>query len=311
MSVLRMGVATAVAFVALLALGAGAAGAQCDPPPGDAFAFLSLGDQRCPATPLVHWAIPEVTYDCGFFADGTHEVDCGAASAADCAARCREAAATWNTDLAGRFRFVEPDAATPVTFCDSADGRTSIGAASEFCGGSSFGSNIIAVTLRVTITSGAHAGEQQDADIVVNTAFGDTFTPGLFRSVLEHELGHVLGLDHPDQCGRDANVLMRSALRFAEGDPCFVGAPTADDLNGALRIYPAVAAPVCGDADANGTVTTTDVASVLEAAIGLAGVCDANAGRCDTDAAGGIDVIDAANVQRLVSGLPFADGCAL
>src|SRR6185369_12740554 len=154
-----------LATVAVLAVRAPSAWAQCEPPPGNAFAFLSLGDQRCPPTPLVHWAVPEVTCDCGFFADGTHEIDCGAGSAAECAARCREAAATWNGDLTGRFRFVEADAAHPVAFCDSGDGRTSLGAASKFCGGSSFGSNIIAVTLRVTFTSGPHAGEQQDADV--------------------------------------------------------------------------------------------------------------------------------------------------
>ncbi len=303
-------VALALAVVLIVAARANSAGAQCDPPPGDAFAFLSLGEQRCPPTPLVHWAASEVTYDCRFFADGVHEIDCGAGSAEECAARCRDAAAVWNADLLGRFRYVDADDAHPVTFCSSGDGRTSLGAASQFCGGSSFGSNIIAVTLRVTFTSGPRAGEQQDADVVVNSAFGGHFTPGLFRSVVEHELGHVLGLDHPDQCGHDANVLMRSSLRFEEGDPCFVAAPTADDVAGAETIYAVVAPPVCGDADVSGAVDAVDVAIVLDAAVGLPGACSSSLIRCDVDATNAVDVIDAANVQRAAAGLSAADACA-
>jgi hypothetical protein len=313
---LRRGLVTMAVVIAASAAAARPAAAQCDPPPGDAFAFLSLAGQTCPATPIVHWAVPEVTVDCDFFADGTHEVTCGEASAAACVQRCREAADFWNADLVGRFQFVPPDAAHPVAFCDSTDGRTSIGGASQFCGGSSFGSNIIAVTLRVTIADGPQRGEQQDADIVLNTRFNDFFTPNFFRAVIAHELGHVIGLDHPDQCGRDANVLMRSAFRFADGDPCFVSAPVADDINGAAMIYPLGSPgptpsppPRCGDANGDGTLTIADVTSVLQAAVGLPGACDAAAERCDVDATGGIDVLDAANVERGAFGLSSANAC--
>lgn len=292
------------------------AAAQCSAPPGNAFAFLSLGNQSCPATPLVRFVPPEVTFDCRFFADGTHEIDCGEATSAECVTRCGEAVELWNDGLPGRFRFVPADGA--VTFCDASDRATSIGGSNQFCGGMAFGSNIIAVTLRLTIVDGPQRGEQQDADIVLNTAFNDFFTPNIFRAVIAHELGHVLGLDHPDQCGRDANVLMRSAFRFADGDPCFVGAPVADDVNGAMTIYPLTnpaptptPVPVCGDADGNGVVNAADAASVLQAAVGLASGCDAAPMRCDVDADDGIDVIDAANVQRRALGLPSASGCAL
>jgi hypothetical protein len=308
-------VATLVA--ALVAMIPARAAAQCDPPPGDAFAFLSLGNQSCPATPLVHWSPPGVTVDCSFLADGTHEVLCGESTAAACVQHCRQAVATWNTDLAGRFFLAEADAAHPVTFCDSADGRTSIGGSTQFCGGQAFGSNIVAVTLRVTIADGPQRGEQQDADIVLNPKFNSLFTAGFFRAVIEHELGHVIGLDHPDQCGRDANVLMRSAFRFADGDPCFVSVPTADDVNGATMIYPLLnpgptptPGPLCGDANGDGAVGVSDVATVLQAAVDLPSTCDALPVRCDVDDANGVDVIDAANVQRRALGLSSANACA-
>ncbi len=312
----RASVTIALALAIVVGRAAPAA-AQCPALPGDAFAFLSLASTRCPATPLVHWATPEVVFDCRFFADGTHQTSCGETTQDACVQHCREAAARWNDDLGGRFRYVEADAAHPVAFCDATDGRTSIGGSPQFCGGQSFGSNVVAVTLRVTITSGPQRGEQQDADVVLNPKFNDLFTPAFFRVVIEHELGHVLGLDHPDQCGRDANVLMRSAFTFADGDPCFVSAPTADDLAGATMIYPVVnpeptptPAPVCGDVDGNGTVTLSDLASVLAAAVDLASGCDLVPSRCDVDGGDGIDVIDAANVERRAFGLPAANACA-
>jgi hypothetical protein len=199
-----------------------------------------------------------------------------------------------------------------VGFCDASDRRTSIGGSDRFCGGMAFGSNIIAVTVRFTISDGPQRGEQQDADVVLNTAMDDFFTPNFFRAVIAHELGHVLGLDHPDQCGRDANVLMRSAFRFPDGDPCFVGVPLADDVNGALVIYPLTNPPAgCGDADGDGSVDTADATVVLQAAVALGGACATAGERCDVDAANGVDVVDAANVQRRALGLPGANACAL
>ena len=60
-----------------------------------------------------------------------------------------------------------------------------------------------------------------------------------------HELGHVLGLAHPDQCGKDFNVLMRSASLFGSTSPCFVVDPRAADLNGAELIYASSNATPC------------------------------------------------------------------
>ena len=287
--------------------------AQCSTP-GDAFAFLVADpphDPPCPAVPIVRFFTPEVVFECGFFAQAAHAIACGAADQEGCVQLCRDAAASWNTDLPGRFRFAAADAARPVAFCDSADGRTSIGGGEIMCNGMAFPASVLAVTLRVTATGGPTKGEQIDADIVVNPRFDAFFTPDLFVATVAHELGHVLGLDHPDACMHDAPVLMRSMLN--PDDPCFVKAPVIDDVNGAVRIYPLVgptpAPRLCGDADGSGRVDVVDAENILRAVVGLPSSCASAAARCDVDGVGGITVIDAASVLRQAGGLPFANGC--
>jgi hypothetical protein len=298
------------------ATGPGEAYAACAALPGDAFAFLPANPptDHCRPDPIVRWPAARVVFDCGFFADGQHGVSCGQ-DAMGCVDLCRTAAATWNTDLAGRFQFVPADASTPVGFCTSGgavtDGRTSIGGSATICDGSAFGPNVIAVTLRQTRVDSAHLGELIDSDITVNNA--RQFTPDLFRGVVGHELGHVLGLDHPDQCGHDAVVLMRSAFQLPSTDPCFVSEPTADDIRGAVMIYASSPVPtstpgfVCGDADGNGTVSVTDGVQALRMAAGLTSTC--TLARCDVDGNGEVTVSDGVNVLRRAAGLSGADAC--
>lgn len=297
-----------VAGAACLLTAAALAAEQCPGTPGDAFAFLPADprvDPPCPASPIVRWAAPEVVFGCDFLADGEHGVTCGQ-DAAGCAGVCHEAVETWNADLPGRFRFRAADAATPVAFCDPDDGRTSIGGSERLCDGSAFGSNTLAVTLRVTIVSGPLKGRLVDSDVAVNQRF--EFSPIGLAATLGHELGHVLGLDHPDECGRDFNVLMRSALRLPSSDPCFVSAPTPDDVNGARAIYPLTNPPLCGDANGDGTVTTEDGVHVLRAAAGLASPC--SLALCDVDASGAITVTDGVNVLRAAAGRSAARSCS-
>ncbi len=292
---------------------------ECLPGPGNAFAFLALDgspSSKCPASPIVRWFDPHVVFECGFFTDPVHAIRCGA-SPAGCAAICRGAAATWNAELPGRFTFEAAGASTPVGFCDPEDGATSVGGSTTVCDGSAFGPNVLAVTYRINFVGGSDNGRLVDADITVNQAFDDFFAadPDDLRATVGHELGHVLGLDHPDQCGRDFNVLMRSASLFAADDPCFVVEPTADDVVGGQLIY-AVTGPtpsplptpgLCGDADGDGAVTVTDGVLTLRAAAALSSPC--TAAQCDVDGSGAVTVTDGVNVLRAAAGLPFASNC--
>jgi hypothetical protein len=287
---------------------------SCPDVPGDAVAFI--GADGCQLDPGVRWASASVVFDCRFFTDADKMIDCGG-DAASCVDLCRTAASVWNGDLPGRFTFVEATAATPVTFCDTGDGRTSIGGGATLCDGTTFAPRILAITLSIFFSSGPQAGQLIDANVVVNQRF--TFTPDYFRATLTHELGHVLGLAHPDACGRDFNVLMRSSEKFFPGDACFVVAPTVADVNGATTIYdltgptptttpsPAPTPGVCADADLSGTVTVTDGVQTLRAAAGLSSVCEP--ARCDVDGNGTVSVTDGVDVLRLAAGLPFTANC--
>jgi hypothetical protein len=289
-----------------LALGAGRADAQCPNIPSNAFAFINPGDDNCPADPGVSWPNASVVYDCSFFGNADTAIDCSADDS-QCIQLCHAAANIWNTDLPGRFTFVGADGT--VDFCDTEDGKTSVGGTMSLCDGSNYGGNVLAVTLSIFFSTGPRAGELIDANITVNQRFA--FSQKSFQATLAHEFGHALGLAHPDQCNEDFNVLMRSASLFRSTDPCFVLDPTAADLNGAERIYPVVGPTptpdVCGDADGNGSVTVSDGVQVLRAAAELSSSC--TLARCDVDGNGTISVSDGVNVLRGAADLPFTADC--
>jgi hypothetical protein len=302
--------ATLVAFAAMLFAFATTAHAVCPAVPNDTFAFINAGSDTCPADPSVRWTAAAATFDCGFFAENDKSINCSGDDAT-CVSLCRAATDIWNTDLAGRFRFNETS--QPVTFCDTEDGIISVGGTTTLCDGSNYGNNVLAVTLSIFFSSGPQAGELIDANITVNQRFN--FTQKSFQATLAHEFGHSFGLSHPDQCGEDFNVLMRSASLFASSDPCFVLDPTQADINGAVRIYPVVGptptptptAAVCGDADSSGAITVTDGVNVLRAAAELSSAC--TLARCDVDGNGSITVTDGVNVLRAAAGLSFTANC--
>ena len=103
--------------------------------------------------------------------------------------------------------------------------------------GESFGTDTLAITTRWTL-----GGSQRvEADVVFNTAFQWNSYRGNLRSangrdlwdirrVALHELGHVLGLDHPDQQGQSVDALMNSLLGNRD-------ALAADDIAGAKSLY--------------------------------------------------------------------------
>ena len=98
--------------------------------------------------------------------------------------------------------------------------------------GTSFGSGVLAVTTRWEI-----AGTQRtEADIVFNTAFqwdsyrGNLRSASDLRRVALHELGHVLGLNHPDTNGQGVTALMNSTIGNLDS-------LSADDIAGAQSLY--------------------------------------------------------------------------
>jgi hypothetical protein len=298
----------ALVFAAGLGLAADLHAGGCPSVPPNAFAFINPGDDDCPANPGVRWFEKNAVYDCDFFSDADKIIDC-AGDPSECAGLCRAAADAWNVELPGRFSFVE--ASEPVAFCDDNDGKISVGGTDALCDGTGYGDRVLAVTLSIFFSSGPQTGRLIDANITVNNRF--RFSQEDFQATLAHEFGHALGLSHPDQCGDDFNVLMRSSSAFDAEEECFVVDPTAADVNGAIRVYPDVnpvptpTPGLCGDADLNGSVSVLDGVQTLRAAAELSSSCTPS--RCDVDGNGSISVSDGVNVLRGAAGLSFTANC--
>jgi hypothetical protein len=100
--------------------------------------------------------------------------------------------------------------------------------------GTAFGRDTLAIATRWTIDGTRRA----EADVIFNTAFtfdsyrGNVRGNGVWdlRRVALHELGHVIGLDHPDERGQSVNAQMNSILGNLD-------ALTADDIAGAQSLY--------------------------------------------------------------------------
>lgn len=99
--------------------------------------------------------------------------------------------------------------------------------------GDSFGRDTLAVTTEWTL----NRTQRVEADVVFNTAFTFDSYRGNVRSrtwdlrrVALHELGHVIGLDHPDEHGQSVTAQMNSILGNLD-------ALAADDIAGAQALY--------------------------------------------------------------------------
>ena len=100
--------------------------------------------------------------------------------------------------------------------------------------GRSFGRDTLAITTRWTLND----TQRVEGDIVFNNAFswdsyrGSVRSNGVkdMRRVALHELGHVLGLDHPDELGQSVTALMNSIIGNLD-------TLADDDIAGAQSLY--------------------------------------------------------------------------
>jgi hypothetical protein len=142
---------------------------------------------------------------------------------------------TWNQYLGSIHLIYLINDNAPVNQYD----RINVVAFSGSYFGSSFGSNTLAMT-GWSSQDGPHG--MIETNVLVNKnmqwdsyrgplRFGSNrFAIGDIRRVLIHELGHALGLDHPDQAGQQVAAVMNSMMS---------GTDTAvqDDINGIESIY--------------------------------------------------------------------------
>src|SRR5437763_12711591 len=142
----------------------------------------------------------------------------------------------WNNVMA-RLRYTDTVTSPPVS---SGDGVNAV-VFSNTVFGQKFGSGTLAVTYWRSSSSGSNIVE---ADILFNRnqqfdsyrgplRFGTNgWAIGDIRRVLIHELGHALGLDHPDQHGQHVDAIMNSVTSDRE-------TLSADDISGAQSMYAA------------------------------------------------------------------------
>ena len=145
----------------------------------------------------------------------------------------------WNQQLQNVQLSAVTGSTAPVS---SGDGVNTVVFASTIFG-SSFGSSTLAVTYY------SYSGSRMfEADILFNRAqtfdsyrgplhFGTSgYAIADILRVLLHEMGHALGLGHPDQAGEHVDAIMNSVISNRE-------TLSSDDISGGQAIYGVPASP--------------------------------------------------------------------
>jgi len=133
--------------------------------------------------------------------------------------------------------------------------------------GTAFETNVLAVTTSYRSSTPSPDGtyRRTQSDIVFNTAYTWNSYRGArqsgvldLRRVAIHELGHVLGLDHPDEYGQTVSAIMSSHISD-------IDAATRDDMDGAQYLYavPGVTTGPANDLFANATAVTIPASNTV------------------------------------------------
>lgn len=151
----------------------------------------------------------------------------------------RDAALQWQIPTT-QFRFTTRLSSVSADPCDHTDGLQTLAFSSSLCGGMSFGRGTLAVTY---LFFNSATGAFVETDTFFNANRSWTTYPGPlqtdafgaavddFHRVAIHELGHVLGLDHPDAFGQVVQAIMNRSVSNIE-------TLQSDDIAGVSTIYP-------------------------------------------------------------------------
>lgn len=137
------------------------------------------------------------------------------------------AAQAWNAVI-GSAQF-SVNFATPSNATDNNDVNELVFASDVF--GQAFDSNTLAITTTWTLGT-----DRTESDIIFNSGKTWDSYDGTLRSALDfqrvalHELGHSLGLDHPDDAGQTVTAIMNAFISNLD-------TLAADDIAGARNLY--------------------------------------------------------------------------
>lgn len=159
---------------------------------------------------------------------------------------------SWNT-LIGTVQFTSTVQTAGV---NTAGNRVNEIVMADKVGGDDFSANTLAVTLSYTI-----GDNRVESDIVFNSARTYDSYRGQLRSdaydiqrIALHELGHVLGLAHPDEAGQTVTAIMNSRI----GN---IYEAQTDDITGVRTLYGAPSTVPANDSFANATAITVSGSS--------------------------------------------------